>query len=601
MTTAGPVRQPTLRVIGSLIRRHPIRYAISVVSFATLWVMPIIPGLIAAAFFDSLSDETLGLNTTTLVAAIWAWALARIALVFLGMWNHSHLLFRSEALLRRNMMQWIYGLPGAHPVDESPGEVITRFREDVEHTGEAFDFTVDLIGTVLAATVSFAILFTVDARMAVLVITPLALVVLITDRAGATIRRYRAAARDATEQTTGFLGETLGAAQSVKVAGAEANVLGRFAELNEQRRRMMVRDRTLTAGLESIFWNTVNIGTGLILVLAAGSIAQTGDAGLTIGEFALFVYLLGVVTYSVHFIGIFLTRVKQAGVSLERMAALLPGATWRDLVKPRNLGLDESTAPVGASVTGTGNRRHRLDRLEVRGLTYHHPGTSAGITDVDLVLDRGEFVVITGRIGAGKTTLLRTILGLLPADGGEVRWNGTPLSDLAEFMTPPQAAYTPQVPRLFSMTLRDNLLLGSHAAETAVSASVHTATLDRDLAAMPEGLETTVGPRGVRLSGGQMQRSAAARMFVRRPEILVFDDVSSALDVDTERLLWERLFRDFEGTTALVVSHRRPALRRADRIVVLRNGRIEAEGTTDELLRESAEFRRLWSGDFDEQ
>jgi ATP-binding cassette subfamily B protein len=594
-----PIRQPTLRVIGTLIRRHPARYVISAVSFATLWVMPIIPGLIAAAFFDSLSDETVGLNMATLVAAIWAWAFARIAVLFLGMWNHSHLLFRAEALLRRNMMEWLYELPGAHPVDESSGEVITRFREDVEHTGEALDFTVDLIGTVLTAMISFAILFTVDARMAVLVIAPVALVVLITDRAGNTIRRYRAAARDATEQITGFLGETLGAAQSVKVAGAEENMLRHFAELNEHRRRMMVRDRTLTAGLESIFWNTVNIGTGLILVLAAGSIAQTGDAGISIGEFALFVYLLGVVTDSVYFIGIFITRVKQAGVSLERMVALLPGATWRDLVRSRDLGLDEEEASVAAIANEDG--RHRLERLEVHGLTYHYPGTEAGITNIDLVLDRGEFVVITGRIGAGKTTLLRTILGLLPADDGEVRWNHTPLDDLAEFMTPPQTAYTPQVPRLFSMTLRDNLLLGSDAAETAVSASVHTATLDRDLAAMPDGLETTVGPRGVRLSGGQMQRSAAARMLIRQPEILVFDDVSSALDVDTERILWERFFQDFGGATALVVSHRKPALRRADRIVVLRNGQIEAEGTADELMRDSAEFRRLWSGDFDGQ
>jgi ATP-binding cassette subfamily B protein len=597
--SGAPIRQPTLRVIGTLIRRHPARYVISAVSFAILWVMPIIPGLIAAAFFDSLSDETVGLNMATLVAAIWAWAFARIAVLFLGMWNHSHLLFRAEALLRRNMMEWLYELPGAHPVDESSGEVITRFREDVEHTGEALDFTVDLIGTVLTAMISFAILFTVDARMAVLVIAPVALVVLITDRAGNTIRRYRAAARDATEQITGFLGETLGAAQSVKVAGAEENMLRHFAELNEHRRRMMVRDRTLTAGLESVFWNTVNIGTGLILVLAAGSIAQTGDAGISIGEFALFVYLLGVVTNSVYFIGIFITRVKQAGVSLERMVALLPGATWRDLVRSRDLGLDEEEASVAAIANEDG--RHRLERLEVHGLTYHYPGTEAGITNIDLVLDRGEFVVITGRIGAGKTTLLRTILGLLPADDGEVRWNHTPLDDLAEFMTPPQTAYTPQVPRLFSMTLRDNLLLGSDAAETAVSASMHTATLDRDLAAMPEGLETTVGPRAVRLSGGQMQRSAAARMLIRQPEILVFDDVSSALDVDTEHILWDRFFQDLGGATALVVSHRKPALRRADRIVVLRNGQIEAEGTADELMRDSAEFRRLWSGDFDGQ
>jgi ATP-binding cassette subfamily B protein len=280
------------------------------------------------------------------------------------------------------------------------------------------------------------------------------------------------------------------------------------------------------------------------------------------------------------------------------MVALLPGATWRDLVTSRDLGLKEADAPM--AVVDAKSDRRSLERLEIRGLTYRHRGTKGGITDVDLTVDRGEFVVVTGRIGAGKTTLLRVILGLLPADAGEIRWNGELVRDLAGFMTPPQTAYTPQVPRLFSMTLRENLLLGNEAGAGDVSASVHTATLERDLAAMPEGLDTTVGPRGVRLSGGQMQRSAAARMFVRRPELLVFDDLSSALDVETESVLWERLFRDFEGATALVVSHRKPALRRADRIVVLRNGRIDGEGTTEELLRNSREFRRMWSGDFTE-
>ena len=593
-----PTRPPTLRIIVTLIRRQPLRYVVSATAFALLWIMPIIPGLIAAAFFDSLGDESAGVDVATLVAAIWAWALARIALLFLGMWNHSHLLFRAEALLRRNMMEWIYELPGAHPVDESSGEVIARFRDDVEHTGEALDFTVDLIGSLLLASVSFVILFSVDARMALLVIAPLALVVLITDRAGSRIRRYRTAARDATEQITGFLGETLGAAQSVKVAGAEGDMLRHFAELNEHRRRMMVRDRTFTAALESVFWNTVNIGTGLILILAAGTIALTGDAGLTIGEFALFVYLLGLVTDAVYFIGIFITKTKQAGVSLERMVKLLPGATWRNLVTGRDLELEEAGAPVVVAVTPSDRRR--LERLEIRGLTYHHPGTTSGLTDVDLTVERGEFVVVTGRIGAGKTTLLRVILGLLPADAGEIRWNGEVVTDLAQFMTPPHTAYTPQVPRLFSMTLRENLLLGNDAGSGDLSASVHTATLEQDLIGMPEGLDTTVGPRGVRLSGGQMQRSAAARMFLRRPELLVFDDLSSALDVETEAVLWQRLFRDFAGATALVVSHRKPALRRADRIIVLRNGRIEATGTAAELLRNSAEFRRMWSGDRDD-
>jgi ATP-binding cassette subfamily B protein len=107
-----------------------------------------------------------------------------------------------------------------------------------------------------------------------------------------------------------------------------------------------------------------------------------------------------------------------------------------------------------------------------------------------------------------------------------------------------------------------------------------------------------VGPKGVKLSGGQIQRSAAARMFVRQPELLVFDDISSALDVETEQQLWERLFARTDAPTCLVVSHRRPALRRADHIIVLKDGQIEDEGKLDELLLRCEEMQRLWKGDF---
>jgi len=581
---------PVLSMMRQLIKAAPGWYAANVLLWTLIWILPVIPALITQRYFDDLG--TVGFNPATLIAMLMGYGAARLAVMFTAMWNDVNFMFRVSSTLRRNLLERIFDLPGAQSVREASGEIISRFREDVEHVEEATSMTVDLIGTMLFGLIAATVLTAIDAQMTLLVFAPLLFMVVVAERAGTRIRRYRNAARQATEQITGALGEMFGAVQTIKVAGVERPMIEHFKRLNHERRRMMVRDKLLTAILESVFWNTLSVGTGLILILAAGNLGRAG--GLTIGEFALFVFFLDYVTDAGWFIGAFIARFKQAGVSFERMFALMHSDDPLQLVQRRELHL---TGEMPDYVTPVHDVR--LERLDVRGLSFCYPGTENGIEDIDLTLERGSFTVVTGKIGSGKTTLLRSILGLVPADGGSVRWNGEVVADPDDFFVPPRSAYTPQVPKLFSMSLRENLLLGRDESDGMLDEAIRSAALDSDVGSMPNGLDTLVGPLGMRLSGGQVQRAAAARMFVRDPELLVFDDLSSALDVDTEKTLWERLFADHAESTALVVSHRRPALQRADQIVVLDGGRVVASGKLADLLETSPEFRDLWATEAD--
>ena len=188
-------------------------------------------------------------------------------------------------------------------------------------------------------------------------------------------------------------------------------------------------------------------------------------------------------------------------------------------------------------------------------------------------MGRGDFVVLTGPVGSGKSTLLRAVLGLAwQADtAGEVRWNGELLTDRAAFLVPPNAAFLPQVPQLVSDSVRDNVGLGP-VDPADLARALRLAAVDSDIAALPDGQDTLIGPRGLRLSGGQRQRLATARALVHGPELVVLDDLSSAVDVETELQLWANLAE--AGLTVLAVSHRAVAFERADQVLHLDHGHL---------------------------
>ncbi|HZU72416.1 MAG TPA: ABC transporter ATP-binding protein [Acidimicrobiales bacterium] len=581
-----------MRLLMRLIRFSPRQFGALILCAAVIYcALPVPLGLLTRAFFDAVGHQhRAGLNVWTAVAALAAVQAAEVLGELALSFPWSGLQQRTYSLFQHNIFAGILDGYGRHGLTEPAGAAISRFRDEpMAITSGSLDALCDLLGRSMFAVVAAVVMWRINPLATLAAFAPVLVSAAASDALGNRAARYGAQARQATTDLSGFVGEVVAAHLALTAPGASERATGRLSDMSETRRRLAVRDTVFSQALNSLNFHVVHVGTGVVLLVAAAAIRS---GRFTVGDFAMFVVFLDQLTFLPAEIGRLVTELKQTERSIARMHALVPGTDRHDLALPVPLRPSAGPAADRRPVTP---RRGELERLEVRRLRYSYPGTDRGVADVSFALERGTFTVVTGRIGAGKTTMLHALLGLVPRDGGELLWNGQPVEDPSSFFVPPRSAFTPQVPRLFSDSLRENLELGRADGDEALAAAIHVAVLEPDVETLEAGLDTLVGPRGVRLSGGQVQRSAAARMFLARPELLVIDDLSSALDAATEAELWRRLFRGLEGITALVVSHRPAALRRADRILLLDEGRLAAVGTLEQLLSTSGLMRSLWS------
>ena len=593
-TVDPPEGMTTGRTALKLLRYRPGLFLATVFFRGLDDLQPFAVGLIMQAFFNALSgDAPAGSNAWTLVVLFVLLELGDRVTLFIAAVVGVRWRFHVESLLRKNLLQAVMEVHNPRQVSVSSGEATNRFRDDVEAVVRYLEQYVNLWGNLIFAALAISYMAKIDVAVTAVTVIPSILIVTIVDIARKHIQRYRAAQRAATEAATNFANEMFGSVLAIQVATTESPIVDRFRRLNDARRKSTLVDNLFTQMLFSINFNISHVATGAILIMVA---EQMRSGQFTVGDFALFTTYVGEVARSGSLIGSVMAQHRRAEVSLSRMERTAELDRSDSLVEHGPVFLTEPAPPVERHTDGD---QGRLDRLSVRGLTHVFDGSSNGVYDIDIDLGSDSFNVITGRIGAGKTTLLRTLLGVLPMQSGRVDWNGERVEDPKSFFVPPRYAYTPQVPRLFSEKLRDNILMGVPDSDGEIAEAVRLGVMEDDIPTLEDGLETLVGPRGVKLSGGQMQRTAAARMFVRRAGLYVFDDLSSALDVETENALWDRVFAARRGAS-LVVSHRRPALERADQIIVLKEGRIEAVGTLRQLLDGCEEMRHLWRGDHHE-
>lgn len=504
--------------------------------------------------------------------------LAIIVMVFRFLWRYFFIgtARRVERDLRAELYDHFLTLSPSFYNEHKTGDLMAHATNDLDAVSRACGFGVlTLADPLFMIPVALGIMLSIDARLTLYAIAPLPALTVFILGFGRVIHRRFEAVQASFSTVMEKVRENVAGIRVVKSYVQERGTERNFDRSNED---LVDRNMALVR-VWGLFQPLITLvsGTCLAIILWIGGRAVI-IGSISLGDFVAFSQYLSLLIWPMIAVGQAVNILQRGRASLERINRLL--AERPEIVN----------SPVPRKPAGT--------RLELCDLTFRYPGEDGrrpALSGVNLTIEEGETVGVTGLTGSGKSTLARLIPRIFDPPPGSVRVAGVDVRELSLSAFRRLVGYVPQDPFLFSATIGENIAFGDpEAGRDAIEEAARQAGIHEEIVAFPEGYDTRVGERGVSLSGGQKQRLAIARALLLDPRILIFDDPLSAVDAEREEFILGNLRSFFKGRTVLLIAHRISTVMHADRIIVLDHGRIAESGQHADLLAAQGVYHRLW-------
>jgi len=455
------------------------------------------------------------------------------------------------------------------------GDMMTRAIADIALIQRVIAMGTILFVIVVYATLfGFAFMLYLSPILTLLLLPPMPFVFWYTLRASRQMEVASKAVQNSLSDLGTHVQENLSGIRTIQAMVQEEREIARFSDTNQRYADAFYEQGRVNSAMGAWLPSLASVCT-LTIIGYGGYLVQSGS--MPVGNFVAFFMYVNMVTKPFAVAGFIINLFQRAAVASNRLFEIM------------DLGPEITDTPDGTTP------KHIAGKISIRHLSYRYPGTEHYVVDdVSLEIEQGETIAIMGRVGAGKTTLLKQIVRLIDPSPGSVRIDdhevaAYPLSQLRA-----QVAMVPQDPFLFGEPLKDNLTYDEPGRTLyKIWEAVSSADLKTTIEEFPDQLQTLVGERGVTLSGGQKQRATLARGFIRHAPILILDDCFSAVDTETEEHILREIKRLRATQTTLLVSHRVSTARRADRIVVLEDGRIMEIGTHRALIDAGGYYAEL--------